>query len=94
MAQIQLPEWRRRGKVSLCGILANSAGTQRGSIFRAIPARKKDHSIAIAFVYDKGLDTELFDFGAEFMELGQDHFRIECLHGIFRSLVRVDANTH
>jgi hypothetical protein len=80
--------------LSFRGILANSEGTQGGSVRRTIPVLKEDHSIAISFVEDNGLDAQLFDFGTQFIEPGKDHFRIRWLHGIFRSVVRVKINMH
>lgn len=93
MAQLQFPG-RRRGKFSVRGILANSEGTQGGSVLRTIPVLKEDHSVAIPFVEDNWLDAQLFDLGTQFIEPGQDHFRIRCLHGIFRSLMRVKIKKH
>jgi hypothetical protein len=57
MAQIHFPEWRRRGRISIQVMLENSTRTQWGSVFQAIPALKEDHSKAISFIQDHGLDV-------------------------------------
>jgi hypothetical protein len=94
MAQIRFPEWQRKREIPLRIILANPKRTQGGAILRAIPALKENHSVAISLAQDNWLDTKLLDFRAKFMELGQDHFSIQCLHVRFRSFVKVDANKH
>ena len=94
MAHVKLPDLCRRGQIPVHVVLANSKGTQGRFVLRAVPALIENHSIAVSFVQNYRTDIELCNFRAEFVELGQNQFGVQCLHGMFRSLVKVDTNSH
>lgn len=54
--------------------LSNAERTERRLVFKAVPAFKQDHSVAVALPENKGIKSQLLDFRAKFLQLGQKHF--------------------